>query len=656
MKRLTTRQYAILTQLIENDEFINSDQLSILVGAASKTIRKDIEQMIPRMYKEYGVDIESKSGIGFYLHRNDSDKFKRFIADFHNAYQSIYPYTNNDYRMHYLMQRLLSANDYIKINDLCEEIYSSRTIITSTLKTIRQIFADYDLIVEQTPNYGLIVTGKERNKRICLINEYMYYQAMQGTIYEVKDYHDLVYVDEKTYQIIRDSLYDFLKSEKNYIISNHGSKKVILAIILMITRKRYSSNTISFTGEEIFETYHTFSYSAAKQLLDDLSKKLNIEVSKEDTTFIAIIMLGFRNILNYQEVHVKKRLDEGTMIIEGALSHVATRTGVQELLYDQRLKEQLGFHMISMKVRYEYNLIIDYISGDLVNKKCPIAVEYAVLCCDYIEKQTDIPINRCEVMYMAYLFMAALSRIEKSYSRDNKVALIATIGRDVALTIAETVFNRYPRFVRQVDAFEVYQQHLIDERNYDYILTDLPFDSFQAANGKLIHFEYRLKENDFLTIRRLYNNLDNASLRYRSIFREDLFFHLNISGTPNEIIHEIAECIRHKLGHMEGLENDIRIRNRMTPLENSNNIAFFKTLENYRDTSFAAVFFLDKPMIWFRESVQCFIMLSVGKNEKEDILLFQEPFAEFLNNNKAMLRMLEVPTYDNFIECLLTAI
>lgn len=651
MKRLTTRQYAILTQLIENDEFINSDQLSVLVGAAGKTIRKDIEQMTTLLYRDYGIDIEAKSGIGFYLHREDSDKFKRFIADFHNAYQSIYPYTNNDYRMHYLMQRLLSANEHIKISDLCDEIYSSRTIITSTLKTIRQIFVDYDLLLEQTPNHGLIVTGKERNKRICLINEYMYYQAMRGTIYEVKEYHDLFWIDEASYKIIRETMMNYLKREHNYIISHQGSKKVILAIILMLSRRRYAQ-VVSFTGEESFKTFHTFSYGAAKEILEILSKKLHFEVHPEDITFIAIIMLGFRNILSYQEVHVKKRLDEGTMLIDEALHYIYEKTGTQELLYDQHLKEQLDFHFVSMKVRYEYNLIIDYISGDLVNKKCPIAVEYAVLCCDYIQKYSGFPINRCEVMYMAYLFMAALSRIDKTYSRDNRIAVIATVGRDVALAIAETVFKQFPRFARSIDTFEEYQQELIEDHTYDYILTDLPFSSFQLPHTELIHFDFYLQESDYQKVRYIYQNKPYMLERYRTIFRKDLFFQLSISGTKNEIIHELSQCIAQKMPGMELLEADIRMRDRMTPLENSNNIAFFKTSENFQDQSFGAVFFLDKPMIWFRESVQCFIMLCVGNQEKEDILLFQEPFAKFLNDNKAMLSVLEVPTYENFMVCL----
>lgn len=169
---------------------------------------------------------------------------------------------------------------------------------------------------------------------------------------------------------------------------------------------------------------------------------------------------------------------------------------------------------------------------------------------------------------------------------------------------------------------------------------------------KLIHFDFYLQESDYQKVRYIYQNKPYMLERYRAIFRKDLFFQLSISGTKNEIIHELSQCIAQKLSGMEQLEADIRMRDRMTPLENSNNIAFFKTSENFQDRSFAAVFFLDKPMIWFRESVQCFIMLSIGSEEKEDILLFQEPFAKFLNDNKAMLSVLEVPTYENFMVCL----
>lgn len=651
MKRLTTRQYAILTQLIECEGFVNSDQLSVLVGAAGKTIRKDIESLMPKIYKEYGVDIESKSGLGFCLHRDDSDKFKKFIADFHNAYQSIYPYTNNDYRMHYLMQRLLSAKEHVKINDLCDEIYSSRTIITSTLKLIRRIFSDYDLILEQTPNHGLSVSGKERCKRICLINEYLYFEAMKDTPYEVKDYRELFRIDETSYHIIRETLFGFLKQERNYVISQQGAEKIILAIILLVNRNQMNQR-VTFTGEENFETYHTYSHEAANQILMLLSEKLSIEFRKEDVTFIGIIMLGFRNILTYKEVHVKKRVDEAVHIIEDALYYVVKQTGVNEFLRDQTLKERLALHMISMKMRYGYNLIVDYVSGDLVNKKCPIAVEFAVLCCNYIQSKTSLPINRNEVMYMAYLYMTALSRIETFHRKDNNIAIIASIGRDVAISIVETMFSRYPRFVRSLDAFEEYQIDLIKDNYYDYILTDLSLNSFHLKNTKIVPFDFYLRDDDYQKINYIYINTDYTLQRFYKIFRKDLFFNLSMNGTENEIIHELSNCIKSKMQGMDLLESDIRMRNHLTPLENSNNIAFFKTSENYHDETFAAVFFLEKPMIWFRESVQCFIMLSVGEREKEDILLFAEPFANFLNDNQAMLNVLRIPEYDNFMKCL----
>lgn len=651
MKRLTTRQYAILTQLIENEGFINSDQLSILVGAAGKTIRKDIEQMIPRLYEEYGIDIESKSGLGFCLHHGDEATFKRFLSEFHDAYQSIYPYTNNDYRMHYLMQRLLSADHYVKISDLCEEIYTSRTIITSSLKMIRRIFADYDLVLEHLPNHGLIVNGKERCKRICLINEYMYYLMMKGTPYEVKEYRTLFEIDEDSLSAIRETLFGFLRDEKNYIISHQGAEKVILAIILMVNRNK-QGYPVSFTGEESFNTHYTFSYEASKHILTKLSKILSLPISNDDMTFIGIIMLGFRNILSYDEVHVKNRLNETVPVVDDALEFVAQQTGLREFISDQSLKERLAMHLVSMNTRFRYNMIIDYVSGDLVNKKCPLAVELAVLTCNFIQNRTSFPINRCEVMYMAYFFMPALTRIERPKAVNKKIAIISQLGRDVAVSIAETVFNRFPRFARDIEVFEEYQRHLIKDDVYDYILTDLPEESFETKKTPFIPFDFYLREEDVIRISDIYHNMPSLLERFKTIFRPELFFRIHNCTNINAIMHEAAQCVQEKIPDINSLESDIRIRDHLTPLENGNGIAFFKTLENYCDETFAAVFFLDKPIIWFRESVQCLIMISLGEKEKEDLLLFTNCFEHFLNDSLNSMDMLKTCEYDNFMKCL----
>ena len=71
-------------------------------------------------------------------------------------------------RVRYLLNDLLSRADWITLDELSGALYVSRASISSDLKRVEEILADYDLSLEKRPHHGIRVSGTEMDRRLCL--------------------------------------------------------------------------------------------------------------------------------------------------------------------------------------------------------------------------------------------------------------------------------------------------------------------------------------------------------------------------------------------------------------------------------------------------------------------------------------------------------
>ena len=68
-------------------------------------------------------------------------------------------------RLAYLFNRFIDCNNYLKIDDLCDELYLSRTQLKQSLKELREYLHDFDLTIATKAYYGMYLEGDEINKR-----------------------------------------------------------------------------------------------------------------------------------------------------------------------------------------------------------------------------------------------------------------------------------------------------------------------------------------------------------------------------------------------------------------------------------------------------------------------------------------------------------
>ena len=121
------------------------------------------------------MEIVSKHAIGYELVIRDEKKYYDYLENMlkkNSEDQMLIPIYPED-RVHYLIRMFLTEEDYIKMEDICERIFVSRSTLSSDLKEVREKLKYFHLTLETKPSYGLKIEGSEFHKRLC-ISQYFY--------------------------------------------------------------------------------------------------------------------------------------------------------------------------------------------------------------------------------------------------------------------------------------------------------------------------------------------------------------------------------------------------------------------------------------------------------------------------------------------------
>ncbi|MDN6840552.1 MAG: helix-turn-helix domain-containing protein, partial [Tetragenococcus halophilus] len=168
---LNARMQQILQLLLSTDELQTSGEIATNLQLSSKTVQKEMKEL-NKLLSDKTAIIDSYRGKGYLLRIFDEEQFKHFLRKDTDKNDQVIP-TEPEARMQFLMEKLLLQTSYLKIDDLADELFVSRSTLQSDINDVRNIVKKYHLSLEQKPNYGIKITGNEMDIRFC-ISEYVF--------------------------------------------------------------------------------------------------------------------------------------------------------------------------------------------------------------------------------------------------------------------------------------------------------------------------------------------------------------------------------------------------------------------------------------------------------------------------------------------------
>lgn len=647
MDRIERRRYQILQRIAAAGRFISSAEIASALKISAKTVRWDIAALSEQM-RQYGIHIQKKTGQGYCMDPVSAARFQRMGAKGMEADRV--PVKNQ--RIHYLTQRLLATDSYVKSADLADELFVSQTIISAELQSVRKFLDGYGLRIESVPGYGLQIQGAEQYIRSCMIHEFAHSRLETDTLYTVDGFNAMFRMDAGVYERICRAVEDVLANpeKKPYFISKSHMSRIALAICLAVNR---SGRPMHFSNKEIYESKVLRSYQAACDVLRLVSDFLGTDFSEPDRIYLANLILGYRTFLRYDEVAVKENFYRAMNFANEAIMQLFSRYGVKEFVYDRELKERVALYLLPMEARMVTHMLLEDIISREMSRNFILAREFAIYVGALLEKNYRCVLHHSEIDRLAMVFLPSIPKIRSNVRQGCTVAVISQeYSRDIAMSIAQRYLNCCEGLARQVIAYESYQIQDVVNSKCDLLLTDIPAEVFAGFPGDILYYSFSLSTEDQATLMNWYHGKETVWSQLKTFFHPSLYFQNCSAASKSDVIKLVAERLL-AAGYADvSICADLNRNSRRRFTVTNNGIGFVKTLYTYGEWSFCAIFQFQKPAVWEGILLQTLFVLSTGSADPSDFLLFNGWMEALLKDENCPLSAKGALPYDQLMEFL----
>ena len=345
---MVSRQMSDIYRRLSESEYQTAEALAEELGVSSKTIRNQLKNL-NELLNEFEVCVESKHGAGYRLAVKNPNRRREMeeLMQKRELQEAAIPNSSEE-RVQYLLEYLVNAEGYVKLDDLSELLYISKKTLTNNLKEVESLLGEYNLCLKRKPNYGVLVEGKEFDRRLCIAG----YVAKKIRLSEkLGGDQDVTEEIQWIYQCVRACL-----SRYNFDISNVAFQNLILHIQIAILRMRggHYVPMVEGDGEKV---RNKKTYRMAEEILGMIKDKFRVEFPPSEIVYIAIHLEGKKMMLGAGEEA------EGNLVISQEISDLVDQMlgAVNDAFKfdfreDLELRMSLSQHMVPLVVRLQHDM------------------------------------------------------------------------------------------------------------------------------------------------------------------------------------------------------------------------------------------------------------------------------------------------------------
>lgn len=624
--------------LATKKDYVKSDILCHQLNIRPRTLREDIRQYKDTIEKQAGCRIESKPNAGYALKVFDEALYNEFLKQLlqqETNNQFLIP-VNQEERIFYIIRYFLIHQDYVRLNDLADEIYVSRSTLNTDIREVKKRLSYFHLKLASRPGHGLKISGKEKDIRSC-IAQYFYHFDNYDENYIENIHIQNSAIDHEAFAQIKDILYETI-SKYAFKLTDFGFQN--LAIHLLIAVNRIKQGTYIeefFHGSE--ELNDRIEIHIAKDLAEQMDHFFDIHIPDSEIHYIAIHLMGKQALQSGDRQLV---LEPFTMEMADEILRAIKQEYAIDFSKDLELYSMLSLHLQPMLNRLKYDLHIINPLNENIKKESPVAFEMAVCAGKVISKHLQKTVSDHELGYLALHFALALERLNHQVKKN--IIIVCASGAGSSQILLYKIKNRFNDYLDQVLVTEAYKLPDISQENYDLILSTIPLPF--PTKIPVIQVQYFLNEEDVLTIEHLLKNKSEDTLAFISrCFREEFFFTHVAGKNKEEVIHHMCEKIAEHHPLPQEFYSLVMEREAVSPTEVGNGVAVPHPLHLVMDETFVAVGMLDKPIKWEKQSVKFVFMLCIQKDSEEALSVFNEVLSSFILNTRCIAKLEKHPEF-----------
>lgn len=635
MKRDTVMLDARMKKIIielSDSEYVTASELAKILDLNEKTVRTTIGKMRDSL-DEYGIEIESKTRKGYHLLIYDKEKYQAFINNDECLSKNDIP-NNSKEREEWLLDYLLKQHKFVRIDDLSEMLYVSRSTITNDIRNVEDSLKSYHITLIRRPNYGLHIQGSEFDIRNCMISQFK---------------------DNKWAQRFSDKEENELKEISKILLNNIQNQKVVLSKSMIqemtsciyIAKVRYEENyKITVSKNEVVHRIYKPCIEVATNIVEELNEKFHIHLLDSEIYYIAI------NIATRSDYNVLEGELESGVINQARKQATQMLDCVYDMMHlDMRQNLSLLYDLISflipMDIRMRYGIIAKNPFAEATKKKYFFAYNVASQAVIPLKKTYFHEVPENEIAYLTSIFALFIEQ-EKDKKKKYNILVICATNMSTSKLLAYQYKKKFKKYIDEVYTCEMYNLDSFDFSKVDYIFTTVEIN--RVLPKPVLGISAFLEDEEVEKI--------SSILKFKSsntiadVYSEELFYD-NIKGeTKEEILFEICKRIPEKYGIPSDFYEGLLRREEITGTDLAKHVALPHPYETTSDISFACISVLDHPIRWTRQDVQVVILMAVAEDEQRDLTNFLQLISEFIANESAVLQLVEEPDFTTFVNLL----
>ncbi|MFZ4450888.1 BglG family transcription antiterminator [Salibacterium aidingense] len=645
---MNPRSTALLREFMAADTPLTSQYLAHINQVTTRTTRDDIKQLNQIVTKN-GARIQSLRAKGYTFHIEEDQLFRQFLEEVFqentNLDQTLPDYPEE--RAKYLIKRLLLAGDFVKLDDLADELLISRSTIQNDIRTVKDILRTYDITLEKRPNYGLRLTGSEVKLRFCM-SEYIFDRSEKS---EVDIFNSqLPWLVKENLNEIWDIIVEEIK-EHQISLSDIAINNLFIHIAITYKRVK-SGHHVTFYPKEFNEIMDQKEYAVAKTIVKKVEHALQVTFPEVEIAYIAIHLLGTKMIsqTNVTEERIEQLMDEKVYHLTSSILEAIEKKLELGIRHDRELIIGLSLHLKPAVNRYRYGMNIRNPLLDDIKANYPVAFEAAIIAGMVLEEETGVKIEESEVGYIALHIGAAMER-KKLESGPKRCMIVCASGAGSAQLIYYKLQAQFGSSLEVAGTTEYYKLNQISLEPLDFLVSTIPIP--EKLPVPVIQVNTILGEGDLKKVENfVFQKEKNSVVEY---VKEELMFLQQDLQSREEVLQFLQEQMHQKGYTEENFLEKLLEREQAAPTSFGNLVAIPHPITPQTKETFLAVCTLQKPIMWEDKRVQFICLLSVEKNSSIDLQTLYKSLGSIVDDLSLVQHLVKCQSYQEFLKLFISS-
>lgn len=624
------KRQAVILQKLLKEGGCTIRQLSLLCDVSYRTIQNDIRDINHLLHRKgSSAHLLTQSGIGVILKDADEAELGNLIRQL-DGNNSGSMQKDPDLDQWMILFRLLQ-NDYIKVDDLCEELSLSRSVISRLLPSCRSILKKWNIRVRSKPHYGLYCEGAE--------NDIRQLQFEHLVRVDEQEKEELLGTEAAVYFPLRENIVALI--QKFDISINDSILEQLLLYVEIMTERILRGREVDI---DLSVKHTSFEYILSEKICAQVAAFTEREIHSQEVCWVCRFIIGKCLQKKEEGSDVDHQLSE--RILKRAYALIDEKYHY-DFSGDMELYASLSVHLRALLKRIQNdNYSINPMLGE-IKMYSLLAYDMAVDVSLMMNELLHVQLPDDEISYFAIYLHLAIER-QKQQIVPRRALVVCPSGKGMAELVCQYLKKQFGAYISELQTCGYYDLADMDFSAFDYIFTMSPL----KQSVPLPVIEFSLNENSYYVKQTKMKLMGKGKERLPLVTftPPSLFFSDLRAQTREDVLKQLVDRVGKQVVLDPGFYASVMQREAIVPTELEHGFAIPHPIDKHMaESSFFSVCVLNAPIQWQQRKVSI-VLLTYIHGDSEQLESFYDSFARLIANREYAARLIERPSYETLLD------